>query len=205
MSDENVQQTGNINVVGDAVDVGGDVVGRDKITHINIYPAAPGSDALLQDSQKFLAFLKNLWGALAALSVLFPLVNQFVAVIPISNPDYTPLEYIPMFLVTLITTIATLFIVLWTFNQRHIFAAQNTPQRLQSRAWAALGLGLLSLTLYLSAHFGINMLVYEPLGIWGADPRRLPGDMFLSATYCGFFGLTTRAFMLLGMAEFIGR
>ncbi len=166
-----------------------------------------GTDTI-EEFRAFFAFVQDLWGMLAGVSIFFPLSNELMRVIPIGGfydepPGSGAFQYFSPELVTSIATLVTLFVVVSTFGRRHRYNVGNfAPVRRQ--AWLAFGLGIASLALYLTGNFGIYELCYGPYRIWGDDPRRLIGDMFLLSTYSVFFALTTRAFTLLGMAEFFG-
>lgn len=196
-----VEQEGGVNLTSDNVGVGGDVVGRDKITTtINIFPA----QTLGRQAKEFYTFQQNPWGLLASLCALFPLVNLFVQVIPLQNADYPPApQYLSTGLITGVATLLTLFVILWTFGQRHQFRSQGAGKTLQHQAWLALGLGLLALLGYLLVLYGIFGFLYRPLEIWTGDPRRLLGDVALLGLYSSFVSLIARAFMLLGMMSFV--
>lgn len=196
-----VEQEGGVNLTSDNVGVGGDVVGRDKITTtINIFPA----QTLGRQAKEFYTFQQNPWGLLASLCALFPLVNLFVQVIPLQNADYPPApQYLSTGLITGVATLLTLFVILWTFGQRHQFRSRGAGKTLQHQAWLALGLGLLALLGYLLVLYGIFGFLYRPLEIWTGDPRRLLGDVALLGLYSSFVSLIARAFMLLGMMSFV--
>lgn len=196
-----VEQEGGVNLTSDNVRVGGDVVGRDKITTtINIFPA----QTLGRQAKEFYTFQQNPWGLLASLCALFPLVNQFVQVIPLHNADYPPApQYLSTGLITGVATLLTLFVILWTFGQRHQFRSRGAGKTLQHQAWLVLGLGLLALLGYLLVLYGIFGFLYRPLEIWTGDPRRLLGDVALLGLYSSFVSLIARAFMLLGMMSFV--
>ncbi|WP_153306024.1 hypothetical protein [Desulfatiglans anilini] len=161
---------------------------------------------ILKEFKEFFAFLQNLWGILAGISVFFPLSNTMMKVIPIGQfydepPGSGAFQYLSSELVTSITTLITVFVVFSAFSRRHRYQVQEY-QTIRRQAWVSFLAGIASLVAYLVANFGLYELIYGPLEIWGGDPRRLIGDVFLLFTYAIFFALITRAFMLLGMAEF---
>lgn len=160
----------------------------------------------LNEFQEFIAFLQGLWGVLTGISIFFPLSNTLANVIPIGNfydepPGSGAFSYFSPQLVTVASTLLTLFVILATFGRRHEYRRQP-GQLLKRRAWFSFCLGFLFLISYLLINFGIYDLFYGPLEIWGGDPRRLIGDVLLLLTYSIFFALITRAFVLLGMKEF---
>jgi hypothetical protein len=160
----------------------------------------------LKEFREFFGFIQNLWGILAGVSVLFPLSNTLMKVIPTGHfydepPGSGAFQYLSSELVTSIATLITIFVVFSVFSRRYKYKIQEY-RTIKRQAWASFILGIVSLVVYLAANFGIYEVFYGPLEIWGGDPRRLIGDVFLLLTYSVFFALVTRAFMLLGMAEF---
>lgn len=160
----------------------------------------------LNEFRAFLGFLRNLWGILSGVSLFFPLSNVLFKVMPMRSTQDDPSggwSYISPGLVTSLTTMITLFILLWTFGQRRIFSNPAEMDSISRRAWVALTIGLLSLIIYLGLHTTIYELVYRPLGVTHGDPGAFVGDVFLLLSYAGFFALVTRAFVLLGMKEYL--
>jgi hypothetical protein len=165
-------------------------------------------NAFINEFTDFVKFLQTLWGILAGISVLFPLSNVLVKVIPMSNIYDDPpggLAYLTPTLITTLSTIATLFIILITFRQRDDLRTRKQQATIQQQAWIAFGAGLLGLLLYLVVYFGIYSAFYDPFNIMGGDPRRLIGDFLLLIFYGAFFAMLTRAFVLLGMLEYFGK
>ena len=164
-----------------------------------------GSDTI-KEFQEFIAFLQGLWGVLTGISVFFPLSNTLTKVIPLGNfydepPGSGAFSYFSPQLVTIASTLITLFVILATFGRRNEYR-RTAGQLLKRRAWLSFCVGFLFLLIYLLLNYGIYDLFYGPLEIWGGDPRRLIGDVLLLLTYSIFFALITRAFVLLGMIEF---
>ncbi len=156
----------------------------------------------------FVKFLQTLWGILAGISVLFPLSNVLVKLIPMNNIYDVPpggLSRLSPALLTALATVATLFVILVTFRQRGDLRTRKQRDTIQRQAWIAFGVGFAALLVYFVVYFGIYGTFYDPFGIMGDDPRRLIGDFLLLGFYGAFFALLTRAFMLLGMLEYFGR
>ena len=67
-------------------------------------------------------------------------------------------------------------------------------------------IGIFALIIYLLVYSLISD--YEIFWSWfkwtSDDPRRLLGDVILLVGYCLFFAAITRAFVLLGLIEFLG-
>ncbi len=161
---------------------------------------SPSGKGFLEELREFLQFLQSLWGLLAGISVLFPLSNVLVQVIPLRQfGDGGGLWNFSPQLVTTITTLSALFVILSTFGQRHTFKASGTRPRIQRQAWLSFTFGLLSLVVYLAVN---ALLVRAVLG--GGDPLWLLADTVLLLSYGAFFTLMTRAFELLAMMEYFG-
>ncbi len=162
-------------------------------------------NAFIDQFTDFFKFLQTLWGILAGISVLFPLSNVLLKIIPMGNIYDDPpggLAYLDPGLITTLSTVATLFVILVTFRQRDSLRTRKQQSTIQQQAWIAFGVGLLGLLLYLVVYFGIYTAFYDPFNIMGGDPRRLIGDFLLLVFYGTFFAMITRAFVLLGMLEF---
>jgi hypothetical protein len=158
----------------------------------------------LKEFREFIKFLQSLWGILAGLSVLFPLSNVFAKVIPFGVFGYGG-EFV-LFTPALVTSIATLtslFLILWTFGQRHTF--QDPAQRpfIQRQAGVSFGIGLFALVVYIAGYFAMQRGLYGPYeGSLSYYLEQLAGDVLLLTSYCGFFAFMTRAFELLAMMEY---
>ncbi|HIE32024.1 MAG TPA: hypothetical protein EYP67_06560 [Methanosarcinales archaeon] len=164
--------------------------------------------AFLVEFRDFIAFLQSLWGILAGISVLFPLSNVLIKLIPLRRLHDDPagaLGYLTPDLITVVATLITLFVVLLTFSNRHKFEALKERRLIQRQACFSFAFGLLALIIYFTVYFGIYPLYYEPYGIYYGDPRWLIGDFGLLLSYSTFFALVSRAFMLLGMIEYFGK
>lgn len=162
----------------------------------------------LVEFKDFIAFLQSLWGILAGISVLFPLSNVLIKLIPLRHLHDDPagaLGYLSPNLITAVATLITLFVILLTFGNRYKFKALKKRRLIQRQAWLSFAFGLLALIFYFAVYFGIYPLYYEPYSIFEGDPRWLIGDFALLLSYSAFFALVTRAFMLLGMIEYFGK
>jgi hypothetical protein len=168
-------------------------------------PSSQGS-RFLKEFRDFMAFLRNLWGSLAGVSVFFPLSNIFMQIIPLGTfNDGGVLVWFSARLFTTFATVVSLFLILWTFGQRHHFLSARKRATIQRQAWASFGIGLTALMIYLAAYYFLATSAYGVLGWESADVRRLLGEVPLLLVYSAFFSLLTRAFVLLGMNEFFGQ
>lgn len=114
------------------------------------------------------------------------------------------LAYLAPQLVTVVTTLACLFVLLWTFGQRRQLARQART-RLYRQAWGLFAVGLAALVLYVVLHAAVKAgFYYRVLGWESDDLRWILGDVVLLVTYAAFFAMLTRAFVLLGLVEFLG-
>ena len=163
--------------------------------------------SFLGEFKKFLEFLRNLWSTLAGISLLFPLSNVLIKIIPLAKyDDEGGLVYFSPQLVTAITTLACLFIILWTYGKRHSFSNPQERQSIQKRAGLSFAIGVVSLVIYLVFYFAVKTGFYfDVLGWQSGDPQRVFGDIVLLVAYGAFFLLVTRAFVLLGMIEYFGQ
>jgi len=161
----------------------------------------------LSEFRDFIVFLQSLWGILAGISILFPISSVMADAIPlgyISDDPPGALEYLSIDLITTVATIITLFVILWTFGQRHEIESKK-GLNLTKQAWISFVFGFSILILYLVIYHGIYVVVYAPMEIWGGNPIRIIGDVILLIAYSVFFASITRAFMLLGMKEYFSK
>ena len=164
----------------------------------------------LQEFKGFVSFLKNLWGILAGITVIFPLSNVLAKVIPLkkwAGDAGTGAFYVlSPTLVSVVATLCALFIILWMFINRSDLNKKNARLN-QRKALRCFLFGILCLIGYLVLYYLVSGYeIYWSLFNWtGDDPRRIIGDFILLVLFCGFFALVTRAFVLLGMIEFFAR
>lgn len=158
--------------------------------------------AFLEQFKEFTGFLQSLWGILAGISIFFPLSNQLLAVIPVTSNGAT-YDVFSTQLVTSIATLITLFVILSTFGERNKIKKAKNRDQVKHNAWLGFIIGVVAMVLYLITYYGIYDWIYGPLEIWGGDPLRIFGDVLLTLLYSTFFALITRAFMLLGLIEFL--
>ncbi len=159
--------------------------------------------AFLEQFKEFLAFLRNLWGILAGISVFFPLSNVLAKVIPLQSLDHDgAFAKLSPALVTTLATIATLFVVLATFGRRSEAKARARGPSIRRRAGLSFGLGVACLVLYLIGYSVKLAYAYDAWGWESQDPRHLIAEVPLLVAYVAAFALITRAFVMLGMIEF---
>jgi len=157
----------------------------------------------LKEFEDFVTFLRNLWGALAGISTLFPLSNVFIQIIPLETFDNGgPLVWFSPRLFTTLATMVSLFLILWTFGQRSHFRSSKVRRSIQRQAWGSFAIGLFAIVIYLASYYFLAINAFDVLGWESADSRRLIGEIPLLAIYSVFFAFVTRAFILLGMLEY---
>jgi hypothetical protein len=157
----------------------------------------------LKEFEAFVTFLRNLWGTLAGISILFPLSNVFIQIIPLDKFDNGgPLVWFSPRLFTTLATLVSLFIILWEFGQRNRFQSSKARHSIQKQAWGSFATGLFAILLYLASYYFLAINAFDVLGWESADSRRLIGEIPLLILYSVFFAFVTRAFVLLGMLEF---
>jgi hypothetical protein len=174
---------------------------------INMQPqtSKPGT-TFLTEFEDFTAFLQNLWGVLAGVSILFPLSNVFTKIIPLETFDSGgALVWFSPQLFTTIATVVSLFLILSTFGQRDNFQSTKKRATIKKQTWISFVIGLAMLTIYLAGYYFIAINAYDTLGWESADSRRLIGEIPLFVSYGSFFALLTRAFVMLAMLEFFKR
>jgi hypothetical protein len=155
--------------------------------------------------KQFTKFLQSLWGALAGISVLFPLSNVLTKVIPLAQWPEGGFVYFNPTLVTTISTVTCLLIILWIFGHRQQFADAKRRRFINRESMLSFGVGGIGLCLYLIGHYAVVQNFYYGAFNWvTGDPQRVFGDLLLLPAYCVFFAFMTRAFMLLGMLEHYG-
>lgn len=160
------------------------------------------SASFLNEFRDFLEFLKSLWGILTGISVLFPLSNAIVEVIPIGNfhSDFYGLYFFSSQLITSIATLSTLFFILFIFGQRENIAIDEKRELHQKRARFIFLSSFVTLLAYLGLHFTrLEMFIGQELRI---ESILIIRDILLLLTYSSFFSLVTMAFMILGMIEY---
>jgi hypothetical protein len=75
---------------------------------------------------------------------------------------------------------------------------------LPQRAVRSVAFGAVALIMYLAGHYMIsNDFYFRILGWESDDLRRTAGDLVLVIAYSGFFVYVTRAFLLLGLREYL--
>jgi len=162
--------------------------------------------AFFKELRDFILFIQNLWGSLAGISVLFPLSNVFVMIIPLQifEEDGVYVHLSPS-LITAIATLVSLFVILSTFTNRSTFKEQRKRREIQRQAWISFVVGILALVIYLAIYVATFEYAWSEWGWESGDPRKLFAEVPLLIAYSTFFAMMTRAFMLLGMIEFFGK
>ncbi|HEX6558753.1 MAG TPA: hypothetical protein VF021_04805 [Longimicrobiales bacterium] len=178
------------------------VVGRSAMSRGNMTQnkAAP---AALSELQSFAEFLKSMWSILAGLSAVFPLSNLLIDAVPVKSWPDGGFTYLPGGVISAVATICCVFVVFWTFGQRAL-ASSWTRTFVHRRAWRSFVLGVAALVSYLAVYLAItNDFYWSVLGWQSSDLRRMLGDVLLLLLYATSFALVTRAFIILGLFEFV--
>lgn len=158
----------------------------------------------LREFHEYLEFLKGLWASLGSISVVFPLSNALLKVVPIGTWPEGGFVSFSMPLVTTTASLMSLFLVLWIFVGRHRYRAVEAWEKMSRSSVVSLFTAALCLLAYLVAHYAIsNGFYFDVLGWESDDMRRILGDVFLLLCYAGFFASVTRAFLLVAMKEFL--
>jgi hypothetical protein len=174
-----------------------------KGENMNATNTSTDGTTFLKEFEDFVSFLRNLWGTLAGISVLFPLSNVLIQIIPLEKFDNGgPLVWFSPRLFTTLATLVSLFLILWTFSQRGQLQASKARRSIQKQAGGAFVIGVCALLLYLASYYFLAINAFDVLGWESADSRRLLGELPLLIMYSVFFAFVTKAFVLLGMLEF---
>jgi hypothetical protein len=157
----------------------------------------------LDELKHFLEFLQNLWATLAGVSVLFPLSTALSRTIPVAKWSDGGFGYFSPAIVAGTASLVCVFVTIWTFGQREQNRrdGQFDPGK---RALRLFGLGIVSLVVYLAGHYSVTHDFYFRVLGWETDDLRwLVGDVVLLIAYVGFFACVTRAFVVLGLREYL--
>lgn len=171
-----------------------------------------GTSRVITEFKEFTSFLQTLWGILAGVSVLFPLSNALIKIIPLGEwPDEGALKYFSPEQVTVVTMLICLFVMFHIFCKRRLLKAEwemsqkefkgiSFEKRMQQNSVISFFLGILALLVY----FSITHMDFHSLFGWTSDdPIFVFVDILFLIFYSAFFGLVTRAFVLLGMTEYL--
>jgi hypothetical protein len=156
--------------------------------------------SFLQELREFLQFLRSLWGLLAGISVLFPLSNVLLGVIPIDGGG-NPFQNLSPSVVTTLTTLTCIFLTFATFGRRSQFRERLRRHRYARSARIAFGsaLGVLAIYLLTSDALYRALITDNPNTELGVALY----DGLFAALYIASFALLTRAFLVLAMLEYI--
>jgi len=167
--------------------------------------AQQGTPPSLDELRHFMEFLRNVWAALAGVSVLFPLSNAFSQIIPVARWSEGGFAYFSPAIVSGAATLTCIFVIFWTFGQReHNGETNRTGSNAAKTAVRSFTVGIVSLVLYLVGHYSVSHDFYFRVLGWESDDLRwLAGDVALLAAYVGFFAFVTRAFVVLGLREYL--
>jgi hypothetical protein len=158
----------------------------------------------INEFKQFMDFVQNLWAALAGVSVLFPLSNTLTQVVPLAQWPDGGFSFVSPPLVTGVTTLASLFVILLAFGGRERFQKHGAWSTLSRQAGRSFVLGGVALVVYMLGHYLVaNDFYFRVVGWESDDLRRISGDFVLLIAYVGFFALVTRAFLLLGLREYL--
>ena len=149
-----------------------------------------------KDFQAFIRYISTLWGVLGSITVVFPLADIILKRIPlpVACGNSTSSVGIP------ITLLASLFVLLYTFVQRHRHTATSAR-----RSGIFFFLGLIFLVIFLLfSHFEqpLRERLFDPDVIDSSDDYVL---LLVGVVpfYVAFFACITRAFAILALIEFL--
>jgi hypothetical protein len=178
-------------------------VGREKLKEQVTGMSASQEQPSLSELRDFIRFLQHLWAALAGISVFFPLSNSLAKIIPLGQWDEGGFVFMETGFVSAIATLACVFMVLWLFTQRAEMRVRKNWDTLPEQAMRSFAFGVGSLILYWMGQEAIVQNIHTVFGLESGDAVRIVGDVLLLLVYGGFFVLVTRAFLLLGLREYL--
>lgn len=157
-------------------------------------PLSERARARLESAAAFVEFLRGGWGAVAGISVLFPLFNGVFGAIPMAPAaGGGAFHQFPAGLVTALAFLAAISALTLAFarRQRVLEAAR--------KAWISLGAAGLCFITYLILH-GVKLRVFDIWGVAGGHPFHLAMEAPMMVLYVLGFASMTRAFALFGLA-----
>lgn len=158
--------------------------------------------------KSLIAFLQTIWGLLAGISLFFPLSNDFVRVIPLEKIDggeiYGGLAYISPDMVTVVSTVIVFFVMFQVISRRNDMGASKR-RTIQHEAISDAVIALVAFVVYLFLYVPVAQYLNEHLieYYFLRVSLRLLCDISMLLAYSILFARTTKAFMLLGMIEFM--
>lgn len=156
----------------------------------------------LSEFREFITFLSTMWGLLAGISVFFPLSSVLLKAIPLEAYEADGVyNILSPPLITAVAMVVTLFVILSTFGRRDELKGKGRRYA-RRQAWVSMGASMAVLITYMMIHQTYGEYAFSVFGLGSGDPRKLFFEIPLLVAYTAFFSLLTRAFMLLGMAEF---
>jgi len=152
-----------------------------------------------QELREFLRCLRSLYGVLAGISVLFPLSNTLITVVPIGT-DQHPFQNLSPTVVTTLTMLTCVFLTFAMFGRRNRFADPKHRARYAWYARACFLVALAALAIYLLAPHSLytSWITNNPDGDTGIAEY----DGLLATLYVATFSLFTQAFLALAMLEY---
>lgn len=138
-----------------------------------------GTSKVITEFKEFISFLQTLWGILAGVSVLFPLSNALMKIIPLGeSPEEGVLKYFSPEQVTVVTMLICLFVMFHIFSKRRLMKAEwekDQERQLQQKSVNSFFLGILALLVYFSI---IHLNFYGLFGWESDDPIFVFVDIF---------------------------
>jgi hypothetical protein len=171
-----------------------------------VLPMHQVSEAKTTNVASVIAFLSNLWGLLAGLTLVFPASAQLLKAIPLKVADPTEagmgLRIIEPNFVIALATFASLFVLMYIVSRRDDVAAARRS-RVRRLAVIYFITSLLMLALFLVVY-----TTEEGVIIYRRYDELVEGkgviEFWVVLFYSAFFAAATAAFTLLGLKEFTG-
>lgn len=160
------------------------------------------TNKFLKDLKLFISFFTNLWGALAIVSIFFPIINNIVRIIPLrSIGENGVLDWFSPELFTTIAVLLSISTILALYNYRSSFIKQANLDHLHKMSIKSFVIGIIFLLIYLAFYFFIRSNVPAGAQPGAFDGHRLFLEAVLLCFYSGSFAMITRGFGLLTTGE----
>lgn len=160
----------------------------------------------LRNIKSFAAFLGNLWGGMAVLTVVIPILNSFVHILPLESVENNgALKWFTTELFTAIAVIICFAMILAVYRQRNTFILQASMDRLHKLAWKSFGIGTTLLVIYLMFYYFLRSNIDQEILSKIPETSHLVAEALLLILYSGSFGMITRGLALLGAGEYLNQ
>ena len=173
------------------------------------------SENSLADLKEIAAFLRSTWGALSAIASLLAPLNSYFKFLPLASHGYTAtlttmdsdpgaLLFLSPQLFGTAAIIMTCFFVFQTFSERDTIKKLQRA-KIKVKAYRDFVIGFLALLAYLKFYFDSADSSFRFYYTHRRFLVPVYHDLLLLVLYSFSFAFMTRAFILLGLKEYVSR